>query len=270
MRNTLLLIKYELYSRRKSMLIWIIAWTLMTVMFASLYESFKDLFAEDNPFGEFEDNPIFAQFGVDSDYFTTVENYFAGEFLVSFVLMAAIFAAYQGANIIAGKIEDKTIATYLTKDIKRHDIYASKVSSLIIFIAATTLIIGLICYLSFVVFTNQDKISIKFFVTSFSAAFLMQVLFMYIGLTIGVIFSKSKSIAFSISFLIFSWLLIALSKIDAFPDMLALVSPYYYIDFDQISESMSLDAAKVIYILLVLLILRALSWLIFRDKDIQV
>lgn len=259
----------ELKDKVKSGLIWSFAWILLGLIMAVMFEPMRTSLGD----GADEIMKMFPpemleSFNIGEDYLTKVESFIGGEFLTFFLLAGSIFAVFLGTGTIAGKIMNKTITNTMTKAITRRSLYITKVLTNLTYFLLTDIIIAAGVYACFSLSTG-DGISVKFFASSFFAAFVLQSFFAVFGQVLGVIITAKPQMIGAV-FAGFTWFMDTLSKLKGYPKFLQYVSPFYYLHLGKITEDFAVDWSTMSILIGLTLLLFALGIQLWERKDVYV
>ena len=197
------IIKRELKANAKSLIIWSLITSAILFMW---YAEFAAYYNNPEMAAILEAMPqaLLDAFSMNAANITTLNGYFST--LLSFLyLILGIHAVTLGSSIIAKEQRDKTSEFLFSMPITRHKVITCKI------IAATIncIIILLVSYITSIVLAlryNPDKEFFSFISLSLLATFLIQILFLSVGMFLASIIKKDKrasTIAATILFVTF-------------------------------------------------------------------
>jgi putative exporter of polyketide antibiotics len=258
----------EIKDRRNTIIIWILVWTGILALTLSLFDPLKDSF--DDSF--FENLPSFVQAFADYDtgYFDSVRNFISSEFVSFYVVISAIFAVIIGSGELSGKIEDTTIFYKLSNNISRLEFYLTQFLSNLSVIILTNVTLSAISYVLTILMTTDQNTPFSFYGRMFLAMSVIQIFFTLLAQLLGIVTNKSQSNIIGIVIAIFAWLINNLSRIPGFPDYLELVSPFYHLKLDKITDDNVLEITHLSIIIFLSAILFILGIIAFRNKNIHI
>lgn len=222
------MIRKELTSNRRNLLIWIGAMVGLMVIGAAEY-SLVVVEAGDEIMELFETLPyaLAVVFGAETIPVDTPLGYFVMMYLW-YCLIAFTHAAVLGATIISKEEQNRTAEFLFTKPFTRKTIISSKMIAAVIsvLIMTMTTLIG-----NFVLLVPQmegNNIYGEILLMMFSL-FIIQVLFLFLGLFCSaVISSYGKAVSASIGFVVFSYILMIFIELAGTIDYLIILTPFMY------------------------------------------
>lgn len=207
-------------------------------------------------------------FGVDGLDFSTALDYYITMYYY-YTLIAFLFAANLGYNIIYKEEKYKTAEFLYTKPISREKIILSKIVTGLVnvfILAAVTASTGLFILLPLIEAPNLSK---TILITT-SGMFFSQIVFFSIGVLSAAIFRKNIYGQIVIyGFVLFSYILSILIQYFQTIDFLNFLTPFQYFPVYDVSQS----GLSFIYIILALglsLVLLLLSIKKYKNKDLYV
>lgn len=222
------IIKRELRANLKSIVIWSLAVAFLVFVWMIEFDSFannpamKD-FMDSMPQG------VLSALGMSDLVLTNLSGFISGISLYLYLLLG-IHAVLLGSSIISKEERDKTAEYLFTMPISRENIIKSKIISAIInliilnFITLATTLLSSINH-------EKDENFYKFISLLFIAIFIIQMIFLSIGMLVSSINkSYKKSANISVSILIITFIISSLiSMVDSL-DFLKYISPFKYFD----------------------------------------
>lgn len=255
---------HELRAYRKSTIIW----TISLVGTAALFMSFFPAFTKDTE--EFtkllEGYPVALReaFGINLDNFFSILGFYC--YGLSFVtLCGAIQAMNIGTSIVSKEIREKTADFLLTKPVTRATVLTNKLLAALISILLTNIVyIGAATFLAFQVATEDFSVSI--FILLSLTVFLVQLLFLAIGIIISVIVSRIKSVLTVSLATVFAFYFLGMFSAD---EAKRYLSPFKYFDTAYIMEKSNYEVSFLITGAVVIIVAIAASFIIYAKKDIH-
>jgi ABC-type transport system involved in multi-copper enzyme maturation permease subunit len=263
-----ILIYYELKAKFGGLLIWILGWSAMTWILAYPYDSISEDAEETQKVISSFPEEMRQAFNIQDTYLTQVESFISGQFLTFFMLIGSIYGAYLGANLIAGKIHNKTIADLMTKQTSRVSLFLSQYLVGLLFLSISAALIGTLAFIGFNLQTSQEEISTDFFLSLFTGATILHLFFLAFGQTLGILLDKSKGLSISAGLAVASWFINSLSSLAGFPDWLPKLTPFYYLDTDKLVNDFALDWNKTAILLTLTILTITLGTMLFRRKNV--
>ncbi len=216
----------ELRANLKSLIIWSVIVLLFVIVGFSKFSAY-----EGNPelLAILDSIPpaMLEAFNFNAFNLTTISGFF-GVMFTYFALLLSISAAMWGTDIITKEERDKTVEFILTLPVKREKLVISKILAALVICAAMVLVswgatlLGSSSY-------KTDSAFYEFVALSMLALFMMQVIFLAIGILIGSAmkhFKRASSLAVSV--IIATYFLSILSGLDKDLDFLKYFTPFKY------------------------------------------
>lgn len=213
---------------------------------------------------------IISAFGLDNYDWKQVLNYLSYEFQYIF-LATAIFAATLGASIFSKEESNKTIELIYSKPVTRNDIFASKLFSSISILAIFNVILFAITSIFLVILVKDQTIYIDKVFSIYIAMFLVQLIFMAIGMFIAIIMKKSKGApALASGLVVFTYMIGIFSKITEGLNNFVYISPLHYFLPDQIVRTGEFSAKYLIISACIVVVSLLVSWKVYQKKDFNI
>lgn len=261
------MVRKELKENRRSLLIWIGVMLGMIAIGAAEYsvvveagDAIKDLF-ESLP------SVLAIGFGIDSIPVNTPIGYYVMMYLW-YCIIAFTHAAVLGATIISKEERNRTAEFIFTKPFTRKDIITSKIIAAIVNIVIITLT-ALIGNLIMLVPQIEGGSILSEIATTLPSMFIVQILFLFIGLLFSAIFSSyGKALSFSALFVALSYFLMIIIKLIGTIDFLSVLTPFMYFTGTGLVE----NGISVFYILLAVVITVTAGYLTYsryRGRDLH-
>ncbi len=197
-----------------------------------------------------------------------MENFFSGQFLTIYTLAGSVFALFIGIAIIGGKIEDGTIAGFLTKPLRRSQIYLGSFINNVIFLVLSSAAIGTVVYELFNLLTRQAYISTQYFINAFLSTTIVFITVLAAGQLLGLFLAKSRAHALGAFLIVLTWFVNSLGSLQGFPQWLRPFSPFYYFNNAQLRDTFTLDWHHLIVLPAATSLLVVIGVFLFRKKDI--
>mgnify|MGYP001157845039 FL=1 len=244
------MVRKELKENRRSLLIWIGVMLGMISVGAAEYSVVVE--AGDAIMDLFESLPsvLAIGFGIDSIPVNTPVGYYVMMYLW-YCIIAFTHAAVLGATIISKEERNRTAEFIFTKPFPRKDIITSKIIAAIVNVAIITLtaLIGNLIMLVPQIEGGQSILSEM--AISLLAMFIVQILFLFIGLLFSAIFSSyGKALSLSALFVALSYFLMIIIKLIGTIDFLSVLTPFMYFTGTGLVE----NGISMLYILIAVVI----------------
>lgn len=238
------IVKRELKSNLKSMIIWSLAIAFLVTIWMIEYESFAgnptiDDFLAGMP------QEMLAALGM-QDFTLTSLNGFISSISLYLYLLLGLQAVLLGSSIISKEERDRTAEYLFTLAVSRRRVIVAKTISAIINLA----ILNIITLISMILSTmNYDKGEgfYQFIGLMFLAIFTIQMIFLSIGMFVASVNKKHKrSSNISVGILMITFLISSLINMVDSVDFLKYITPFKYFDSTYILNQMSLEAVYIV------------------------
>lgn len=255
---------HELKANRKFALIWLIVILCISLLMISFYPTIsKDI----DFFVKMMDNypkSIRDAFGMNLDIMGSVLGYYASFPLTLLLICGSMEAMIIGVSILSKETRDKTADFLFTKPLSRTKIITAKILAVVTLIVITNIIFLASAYIILLSFASVP-FAFDIFVLLTLKIFLIQLLFFTIGMLISVILPKVKSplpISMGVVFGFYA--------LSTFGDVkMQLLMPFKYFDSIYILENAQYELKYIIATFLVIVISTALTYVIYKKKDIH-
>ena len=266
------LLKQQLNAKVSTLFIWLLVWSLLLLLFATVFNSLSKDAAESSKVFRQLPSGVFNSFNIDpSSYLTRIESFISGQFLSVYMLAGCIFSFTLGVGLIGKKIESRVIATLLTKPISRYRLYAvqSLVSVLFLAVAST-----LLCGISLIIFTNllhsQNIVSTSYFTSLFTGSGLLFIAFALLGQLLGTLLNGGKSVPIGAGIVVVSWFVNNLAQLAHIPGVVQKLSLFHYFDVALLRTSFKLAFGSTVQLIIIILVLFIIGRQVFSKKDIYI
>jgi ABC-type transport system involved in multi-copper enzyme maturation permease subunit len=266
--QTFLLIKFGLFDKFKSLLVWSGIWILLALILSNLFNSFAE---QDELEIVLKTLPkeLLAAMNISSGYFSKVENFVSGEFLTLYTLMGSIFAVFLGVGAIGGRLENGQITSQLNQNLSRFQIIFSQIIINLIFLVKSGLLIGFFAYFAFSFFTGQ-QVSSKYFIMAMLGSFGLQFLGLALGFLLGLFFTKSTAQSVGGGLIAASWLFNGLKDTAGYPEEIKPLSVFYYFDIELLRAEFTLNWTYFSILIAISSLLLIFSVWKFKNSEVYV
>ena len=236
---------HELRSTRKSLIIWSVIVILFNIVGFSKFSAFYE-----NPelLSIIDSMPpaMISALSMNAFNLTTVTGYF-GIMVVYFGLVLSIAAAMWGTDIISKEERDRTVEFSLTLPVTRARVVTAKIAAVVV----NCIILLLITWGSTMISAQNfgpDEAFYKFVSISMLAFYLMQMIFLALGIFLGCAMKRHKRAgSLAVSILLTAYFASVLSGLSEKLDFLKYVTPFKYFDAASMLRE---NRIELVYILL--------------------
>ncbi|MFA6808663.1 MAG: ABC transporter permease subunit [Eubacteriales bacterium] len=258
---------HELKAHRKSTIIWTLSLAGMIIIFFSLFPAFsKDIEQVKNMMEGFPE-AIRSGMGISLNNLGSILGYYAFPFTF-ILLIGAIQAMSLGTSIVSKEIRDNTADFLLTKPITRVKILTAKILSIITSLAITNILYLLVATIIAYSVKNGDFSLNLFIMISFSL-FLVQLIFMSLGIIFSVLLPRIKSVIPISLATVFAFYFLSFLSTNTADDKLQYFTPFKYFDPVHIVETGSYELPFLLITVIVITVSITVSYLIYIRKDIH-
>jgi len=258
----------ELRAGLKSFLIWCGVFTALLIMYMSEFSAFANneemlVILDGMP------EPLLEAFKFGSFNLTTLTGFF-GILFTYFTLMLCIQAILKGNSIIVKEERDKTVEFTLVLPIKRSKVVLSKL------IAAIINCIGLAVFLFGLVLINvqqylPEENFIEFLSLLVLSTFILQILFLSIGIMFGCIMKKHKKSGYiSMSIILVTYIMTIFIDLNDKLKNLKYLTPFKYFDSADIKNELALDYKFVILSLAIIVVCLTIGFISYKKRDLYI
>ncbi|MEN8908057.1 MAG: ABC transporter permease subunit [Clostridiales bacterium] len=261
------IIKRELRAHLKSLMIWsgvmIVLIFLMMSEFAAYYNN-----PEMADILESMPESMLKAFSMENANLTTVSGYVS---LVSFYfyLILGVFSVLLGSSIISKEERDKTSEFFLTLPISREKVIFSKLVAAIIncmillIVTGGTVIAAVLKY-------EPNKEFYKFFGLMLIAIFIIQMIFLSIGMFLSSILKRYKSSGkVSASILFGLYIFSIISALNEKLDFLKYVSPFKYFEANKLLNTSEFELKYLLLSFGIITICIIGTFMIYPKRDLR-
>ncbi len=258
----------ELKANLKSLIIWsviVILFVMMSVSKFSAYYNNPEMLAILDAMPP----ALLAAFSFEAFNLTTVTGFF-GLMFTYFALLLGIAAAMWGSDIISKEERDKTVEFSLTLPITRSRLVTAKTLAALVNCVALLLITWGVSLLSAARY-QPDGEFYSFLALCMAALFIMQLVFLAVGIFLGCAMKRYKRAgAVAVSLLLGTYFLSIIASLDKDLDFLKFFSPFKYFDAGMLLRESRLDATFVALSLAIVVISMIGAYLTYARRDLYI
>lgn len=262
------IIKRELRANLKSMIIWSIAVVFLVTVWMIEYESFAGN-TDINDFMNSMPQGILQAMGM-ADLNLASLNGFISTISLYLYLLLGIHGVLLGSSIISKEERDKTAEYLFALPISRKKVIVGKIMATIINLVILNIItLGalLISSMSY----DKGESFYKFIGLLFIAIFIVQMIFLSIGMLVASINKRyKKSGNISVSILMIAFLISSLINMVDSVDFLKYITPFKYFDASYILNEMSLEPIFIVISILIIVIGIGGTFIFYPKRDLYI
>jgi ABC-2 type transport system permease protein len=258
----------EMKASIKSLIIWAVAMSFVITIWMAEFSAFAN---DDTMMEMFEQFPqgMMKAFGFATFNLTNLTG-FIGLVFTYIMLALCIHAVIKGNSVIAKEERDKTVEFALVLPVKRGKIVAAKMA------AAMTNCIILLAYLyGFILAVSQKYLPeegfMKFFGLLVLGTFILQMLFVSVGIMLGCVMKRYKRSGYiGASLIIGLYILSIMIDFSEKIEFLKYITPFKYFSPTTIHGSMELDWLYIVISVSVIIISLTAGFLTYRRRDLYI
>jgi ABC-2 type transport system permease protein len=258
----------EVKANFKSLLIWgviVILFTAVGIAKFSAYEGNPELLAilDDMP------PALLSAFSMNAFNLTTITG-FLGVMVAFHALMLSIAAAMWGSDIIAKEERDKTVEFSLTLPVPRGRLVTAKTLAAVVNCLGLLVITWGITLYSASKY-NPDSKFYNFFYLSMVTLFIMQMIFLAVGIFLGCAMKQHKrASSVAVSLLLVTYFLSFISDMSKDFEFLKYFSPFKYFNLVDILNESKIEMAPVWLSLGIIVVALAGAYLTYSKRDLYI
>lgn len=257
--------RQEFAMTRATMFAWIIALIAVNLLFISIYPAFshdveasKQLLVNLPP-------QVRTMFGLSFETFSNFLGFYAYTF--TYVgLAGAVQAMSLGLVMLSRETRAKTTDFLLTKPITRRRIFLSKLASALVVLVITNLIVDS-ATVAFAFMFGAGNFSGTVFALLCAAFFLVQLVFLGIGILVSQLLRRVKSVIAVSLTVVFGFFAIGLLQGLSNDSLLRYLTPFKYFDHLAIAAQRSIEMKFVLLSLVVALVAVMTGYFIYSRRD---
>jgi len=259
--------RHELWSYRKSTLIWAISLSAISLLFLLLYPAFAgDATAAKKVLGNLPPG-LRSALGISLQNFFTVFGFFG--YLFTYVVLAgAIQAMNLGVGAISREDSGKTADFLLTKPVGRATIVTAKLLACITALMATNVVFIIASYLAARVVSTQ-AFSARTFVLISATLMLVQLMFLALGFVLAATLPKIKSVITVSLPTVFSFFIIGTVGSIIGTNTVRYITPFKFYDVAYIIAHNTYETRFLLIEAAFIVVALAATYGIYLHKDIR-
>lgn len=259
---------HELKACRKSTIIWsvslagiVIAFLLMFPAFSSNAEDLKKLL---------ESLPLALRdaMGLSLANIGSLLGFYSTLTFLYIPLCGAIQAMNIGTSIVSKEVREKTADFLLTKPVTRVQIMTAKLLAALTSLVITNVFFLIVASIMASVITSQ-AFSMKIFLLISATLFLIQLMFLAIGVLVSVVVPKIKSVLPVSLGTVFAFFFISMFGSAIGDNNLRYITPFKFYDSAYILQNASYEVSFIILEVALITLAIATSYIIYAKKDID-
>jgi ABC-2 type transport system permease protein len=200
---------------------------------------------------------------------TTVTGFY-GIMFVYFGLMAAIAAAMWGSDMISKEERDKTVEFSLVLPVSRSRVITAKAVAALINCVAFVLITWAISLVTVQTY-KPDSEFYKFLALEMQAMFMIELVFLALGLLLGCAMKQYKlSGSVAVGIILITYILSVLSGLQKNLDFLKYFTPFKYFDAGDFLGTGALNGGFVLLSAVIIVVCVAAAYWTYNKRDLYI
>lgn len=258
---------FELKSNLKSTLIWITVLCGVAYFFLMIFPAYLE--NSEGILEVFKHYPpeLLKALGMDVDQFFSALGFYS--FVLIYIeLIAAMQAMMLGLGCSGREIRTRTSDFLITKPIKRWQIMLAKLSVVWLILIVTNLLLTF----TSIIALNQvapEPFSLTALLLVDLSTLLLQLIFASLGILLGVIFRKLRSVAPVSLGIVFGFFVVNMLKAIFNDAWIQYISPFQFFEKYSIIANQSFDSVMLLWGLVLIIGFSLLSLFIYTKKDIH-
>ncbi len=258
---------HEWKMNRRSTITWSLSLAAVIILFMSLFPSIS---RDADTFKQVLENypeAVRKAIGVSLNSITSLLGFYAYVFTYV-VLCGSIQAINLGLSLLSKESRDKTADFLLTKPVTRGQIITAKLSAALASLMLSNLIFIATAWLSIKVVTDGVFEAKPFLLISLSA-FLVECLFLALGLVVSVCVRKIKTVLPLSLGIVFGLFIVNMFGSVIGEKAVRYLTPFQYYSSDYIIKHQSYEVRFIIIEIIIISVAVAISYLLYTKKDIH-
>ncbi len=200
---------------------------------------------------------------------TTISGFY-GIMFIYFALMGAMAAAIWGSDIISKEERDKTVEFSLVLPVSRSRVITAKALAALVNCIAFVLItwaISLVAVRSY----DPDQAFYQFLALEMQAMFLLELIFLAIGLLLGCAMKQYKRAAsVAVAIILVTYFLSVMISMQEKLDFLKYFSPFKYFEAVVLYTNGKIDTLYLLLSAGIIVVCLAFAYLIYNKRDLYI
>jgi ABC-2 type transport system permease protein len=200
---------------------------------------------------------------------TTLSGFY-GIMFVYFAIMGAIAAAMWGSDTISKEERDKTVEFSLVLPVSRSRVVTAKALAALVYCLAFVLItwaVSLVAVRSY----NPDQAFYKFLALEMLAMFVIELIFLALGLLLGCAMKQYKRAgSTAVAIILGTYVISVMSAMQEKLDFLKYLTPFRYFDAADLLHNSRIDSVYLMISAAIIVVCVAGAYLTYRRRDLYI
>jgi len=195
---------------------------------------------------------------------------FYGLMFIYFGLMGAIAAAMWGSDIISKEERDRTVEFSLALPVSRSRLITAKALAALVYCVAFVLITWAISLLAVRSYT-PDSTFYSFLALEMQAMFVIELIFLALGLLLGCAMKRSKlSGSIAVAIILVTYVLSVLSGMQKNLDFLKYFTPFKYFDAGELFRNGAMNGMYLLLSAAIIVVCVVAAYLFYERRDLYI
>jgi ABC-2 type transport system permease protein len=258
----------ELKANLKSLLIWSGIIALLIIMAVTKFSAFA---GDPEMLSMLDSMPpaLLDALSMRAFNLTTLSGFY-GIMLIYFGLMAAIAAAMWGSDIISKEERDKTVEFSLVLPVSRSRVITAKALAALVNCILFVLVtwgISLVAVRSY----NPDQTFFDFLALEMQAMFLIELIFLAVGLLLGCAMKHYKRAgSTAVAIILATYFMSILAVMDERLDFLKYFTPFKYFDAGELFRTGQVEGIYLLLSALIIVLSVAAAYWVYNKRDLYI
>ena len=258
----------ELKANLKSLLIWSVIIALLIMIAVAKFSAFA---GDPKMLAMLDSMPpaLLDALNMRAFNLTTLSGFY-GIMFIYFGLMGAIAAAMWGSDIISKEERDKTVEFSLVLPVSRSRVITAKALAALVNCVAFVLItwaVSLVAVRSY----NPDQAFYEFLALEMQAMFVIELIFLAIGLLLGCAMKQYKrSGSAAVAIILATYFMSIISGMQEKLDFLKYFTPFKYFDVGEIFRSGKMDGTFLLLSATIIIVSLAAAYWMYNKRDLYI
>ena len=255
-----------------------IGWSISIIVFILLGMAFYPLLMQEDMLKQitaFLENPfmknMMTAFGASIDIWTNVLGFYSTRNAMFIMLIGSFYSILLAGKILAREEQEKTAEFLLAKPVTRLEVVRSKLAVFLTYLILLNFVVLIIGFLSLEIFKGDSRYSLKAYFIHWFYALLLMLAFGAIGLFLSLLIKRGRPITnLSIGIIVGAYFIDILSRVTPSADKFGYLSPFKFVDQGVLQPGYALVGWRVMYFVGVSLVFFALTFVLYKKKDILI
>ncbi len=258
----------ELKANLKSLLIWSVIVTLLIIIGTTKFSAFFDT-PEMLTILDSMPDALMESLNMRAFNLTTLSGFY-GIMFTYFGLMGAIAAAMWGSDIISKEERDKTVEFSLVLPVSRSKVITAKALAALINCIAYVLITWVVSIIA-VQSYSPDQVFYKFLALEMQAMFMIELIFLAIGLLLGCTMKQYKrASSVAISIILVTYFLSILTSMQQDLNFLKYLTPFKYYDAGELFRTNRMDGTYLLLSAVIIIASMLIAYWTYNKRDLYI